>query len=151
MATFWHDNSTLDSSTTNSSTILKHNRAVPYAQDTSSPLTRIIYRLEAATSRLEDIASSTVGLDLPPNPNGTPSPSAAVVPVPAQARALPVPPKEDLPPLIVDFDTLINGDVKTYHTLSTGKSIGGLLGEQVENARHSGTSLTHTTLRPKHL
>ncbi|TLD38853.1 adenylyl cyclase-associated protein [Venturia nashicola] len=95
-------------------------------------LTTLIKRLEAATSRLEDIASSTVGLDVPPNPNGAPSPSAAVVPVPTEAKAPPVPPKEDLPPSIVDFDTLIFGDVKAYHTLSTQSSIGGLLREQAD-------------------
>ncbi|KAE9968586.1 hypothetical protein BLS_002350 [Venturia inaequalis] len=101
-------------------------------------LTTLIKRLEAATSRLEDIASSTVGLEVPPNPNGAPSPSAAVVPVPvpvpvpAPAKAPPVPPKEDLPPSIIDFDILIYGDVKAYHALSTQKSIGGLLGEQAD-------------------
>lgn len=145
MAAFWLDNSTLDSSV-----ILNYNRAIPYAQDTSSALTRIIYRLEAATSRLEDIASSTVGLEVPPNPNGAPSPSAAVVPVQAKAPP-PVPPKEELPPSIVDFDTLIYGDVKAYHNLSTAKSIGGLLGEQVYKSRHSGISLTYTIARPKRL
>lgn len=144
MATFWLDNSTLDSSV-----VLNYKRAIPYAQDTSSALTRIIYRLEAATSRLEDIASSTVGLEVLPNPNGAPSRSAAVVPV--QAEAPPVPPKEELPPLIVDFDTLIYGDVKAYYTLSTAKSIGGLLGEQVYNTRHFGISLAYTIARPKRL
>ncbi|QDS70631.1 hypothetical protein FKW77_000735 [Venturia effusa] len=125
MATFWLDNSTLDSSTAH-----EYKRAAPCAQDTSSLLTRIIYRLEAATSRLEDIAASTVGLEVPQEPNGAPSPSAAVLPAQAKA-APPVPPKEELPSSIVDFDTLIYGDVKAYHTLSTADSIGGVLGEQV--------------------
>lgn len=139
MSTFWGDNLVLDSST-----IRKQTGAVPIYHENPSPLTRIIYRLEAATSRLEDIASSTAGIEVPQNQNGAPSPSAAVVPVQA---APPVPPKEEFPPMIIDFDTLINGDVKAYHTLSKTKPIGGLLGEQVCNAPGLHISLAHTSPR----
>jgi hypothetical protein len=124
MSTFFTDASVLDSSLNK-----KYERSVPVNLDHPNLLTRTIYRLEAATSRLEDIASSTAGIELPQSTNGAPSPSAAVVPAPPQAP--PVPAKEELPPMIEDFDTLIRGDVKAYHTLSTSKSIGGLLGEQV--------------------
>jgi adenylyl cyclase-associated protein len=128
MAPFSGDTSIIDSSTTQ-----RYTRSVPVYHDHPTLLTRLIYRLEAATSRLEDIASSTAGLEIAPNTNGAPSTAAAVVPVPAPSSAPPA--KEELPSMIEDFDTLIYGDVKAYHTLSTGKSIGGLLGEQVGNTR----------------
>jgi adenylyl cyclase-associated protein len=109
-------------------------------------LTRLIRRLEAATSRLEDIASSSVDGQTTPGKsvpgaqatttNGVPavpaigvggsqdaSPSTAT-PVPAEA-------KEELPQLVEDFDALINGDLKAYHELSKAPSIDKLLGEQV--------------------
>jgi adenylyl cyclase-associated protein len=138
MSTFFTDNSVLDSAT-----VQNYKRQVPLYHENPSPLTCVLYRLEAATSRLEDIASSTAGLEVPPNTNGAPSASAAVVPVPTPSP--PVPAKEELPPMIVDFDTLIYGDVKAYHTLSTAKGIGGLLGEQVCSVQESPVSLAKTS------
>jgi adenylyl cyclase-associated protein len=121
-------------------------------------LTRLVRRLEAATSRLEDIASSalegapaaiaaattatstTSTNGVPSTPSGvavagtatsqaaTPTPSVTAPPTPAPAAAQP---KEELPQSIEDFDALVNGDLKAYHELSKAPSIGGLLGEQV--------------------
>ncbi|GIJ83760.1 hypothetical protein Asppvi_002590 [Aspergillus pseudoviridinutans] len=91
-------------------------------------LTTLIKRLEAATSRLEDMAMS---LDDPHSPKhvgsaATPEPAA---PVPVNAVAPPAPPvAPSLPPQIEDFDALINGDVRSFVDL--GEKIGGLVAEQ---------------------
>ncbi|KAH1293693.1 hypothetical protein KXX33_006189 [Aspergillus fumigatus] len=92
-------------------------------------LTTLIKRLEAATSRLEDMAMS---LDDPHSPKqvgsatATPEPTA---PVPVNTVAPPAPPAApSLPPQIEDFDALINGDVRSFVDL--GEKIGGLVAEQ---------------------
>ncbi|MCJ1245785.1 hypothetical protein MMC30_002989 [Trapelia coarctata] len=94
-------------------------------------LTTLIKRLEAATSRLEDIASSAVG----PNATTNGVPSVAAVPTssgtadPSASRA--VTPKqlpEALPPAIEGFDALINGEVAAFVNMSEG--LGGLIAEQ---------------------
>ncbi|EAW22591.1 adenylate cyclase-binding protein [Aspergillus fischeri NRRL 181] len=92
-------------------------------------LTTLIKRLEAATSRLEDMAMS---LDDPHSPKhvgsaaATPEPAA---PVPVNTVAPPAPPAApSLPPQIEDFDALINGDVRSFVDL--GEKIGGLVAEQ---------------------
>ncbi|KAL2871774.1 adenylate cyclase-binding protein [Aspergillus lucknowensis] len=90
-------------------------------------LTTLIKRLEAATSRLEDMA---MGLDdhnaqstpdntaaLEPQPSKQPPPSASTAPVVAS-----------LPPQIEDFDALIKKDV--YNFVELGRKIGGLVEEQ---------------------
>ncbi|KAG9244204.1 adenylyl cyclase-associated protein-like protein [Calycina marina] len=99
-------------------------------------LTTLIKRLEAATSRLEDIASSTVE---PPTAksNGTstavaspPSaPVAAPLPPPIPALAEPVEANaEPLPESVEDFDSFIDGSVKKYVALS--QELGGPVAEQ---------------------
>lgn len=109
---------------------------------TSNELTAIISRLEAATSRLEDIASSTI----PPPPSDAPDApkSNGVNPPTQQAIAtLPSPPpptivqapainevvKEPIPESVAEFDNFIQGAVKRYVNLSD--EIGGVVAEQV--------------------
>ncbi|MCJ1403769.1 hypothetical protein MMC11_006992 [Xylographa trunciseda] len=94
-------------------------------------LTTLIKRLEAATSRLEDIASST------PDPtaatNGTSAAGTATI-TPGisepQASSTPTPRQlpEPLPPAIEGFDALMNGEVGTFVNMSEG--LGGLIAEQ---------------------
>jgi len=96
----------------------------------SDTLTTLVHRLEAATSRLEDIASATIE---PPKPNGA-SPhsplAAAPLPPPIPSVAEPVKPKADpLPESVEDFDSFINGTVKKFLTLSD--ELGGPLAQQV--------------------
>ncbi|PWY77454.1 adenylyl cyclase-associated protein [Aspergillus heteromorphus CBS 117.55] len=86
-------------------------------------LTTLIKRLEAATSRLEDMAMS---LDDPNSPktvgaeNALPEPPKPAPPAaPAAAPVL---------PQIQDFDTLIKEDVRNFVEL--GRKIDGLVGEQ---------------------
>lgn len=96
-------------------------------------LTTLIKRLEAATSRLEDMAASTIEL---PKINGvaaTPAPTGPLPPPPAP-RAPAQPPKpvvEALPESVEDFDTFITGPVKKYVNLSD--EIGGPIAEQASS------------------
>lgn len=104
-------------------------------------------RLEAATSRLEDIASSAFDGELPPKTdtngaatNGVPATSIdgallgrtsqEATPVPSIAQE---PVKEELPASVEDFDTLLNGDLKSYHELSKSGTLDKLLGEQADS------------------
>jgi len=86
-------------------------------------------RLEAATSRLEDMAMS---LDDPNDPKSTGTPTAASPAVPEPPKPAPPPPAAPaaapIPPQIQDFDALINGDVQNFVNL--GQKIGGLVAEQ---------------------
>ncbi|OIW28470.1 hypothetical protein CONLIGDRAFT_632750 [Coniochaeta ligniaria NRRL 30616] len=107
-------------------------------------LTTLIKRLEAATSRLEDIASSSFEI-----PQGVPalqqtlaSPQSGIstttssiqtpaAPTPAPTPAPPAAPKmpaEPLPESIEEFDAFIKNSVGKYATLS--KNLGGLIAEQ---------------------
>lgn len=91
-------------------------------------LTGIIQRLEAATSRLEDIASSTIPTA---NLNGAPSTPAPTGPLPAPP-APPQPPKpveEPLPEAVEEFDAYLQGTVKKYVALS--EALGGPIAKQV--------------------
>jgi adenylyl cyclase-associated protein len=88
-----------------------------------------MYRLEAATSRLEDMAMS---LDEHDAQKKTADNSAALEPQ-ASERPTPTAPAAPaaapLPPQIEDFDTLISKDVGNFVQL--GQKIGGLVAEQV--------------------
>jgi adenylyl cyclase-associated protein len=91
----------------------------------------LVNRLEAATSRLEDMA---MGLDDPSSPktlNAAAAPEA-VAPEPPQP-AFPAPPAAPaVPPQIEDFDTLIDKDVRNFVDL--GNRIGDLVAEQVRRS-----------------
>lgn len=100
-----------------------------------TPLIRLIHRLEAATSRLEDIASSAQPFE--PSATGHhvgPSDGSSLA-VPSQNQRASTPgasstqSQEPLPESIEDFDTLINGDLKAYNDLS--QALGGVIAEQV--------------------
>jgi adenylyl cyclase-associated protein len=86
--------------------------------------------LEAATSRLEDIATTVDGAGV--TQNGAPAQTqhaAAIVPMPEAPSAPSPAPQEPLPRSIEDFDKLIEEDITSFVTAS-GK-IGGLVEEQV--------------------
>ncbi|EFX04500.1 adenylyl cyclase-associated protein [Grosmannia clavigera kw1407] len=109
-------------------------------------LTTLIKRLEAATARLEDIASSTIELPqavpglqegamsaapappivsvAAPTPTATAPPPA---PAPAAASALPA---EELPESIEDFDVFLAGAVAKFVDLS--RKHGGVVAEQAD-------------------
>ncbi|KAF5559703.1 adenylate cyclase-associated, partial [Fusarium napiforme] len=105
-------------------------------------LTTLIKRLEAATSRLEDIASSTEpptdatvlnqAIPSPPNPSLAAPPPPAVsdsdskATTPAAAKPESV--AEPLPESIEEFDAFLNTSVDKYVKLS--HQLGGLVAEQ---------------------
>lgn len=128
------------------STVLQ--TTVQTSNNTEHALTRMIRRLEAATSRLEDIASSSFDGSGTPGSKGAPatngvSPTQGAgatgitavagsdTPTPTPSAPFAPPKKEDLPDSITDFDALLNGDLRAYHELSKAGSIDKLLGEQV--------------------
>ncbi|GAQ41786.1 hypothetical protein AtubIFM55763_002852 [Aspergillus tubingensis] len=90
-------------------------------------LTTLIKRLEAATSRLEDMAMS---LDDPNSPKTIAPPAVpeAATPEPPKSAPAAAPAPPPIPPQIQDFDTLINEDVRNFVEL--GQKINGLVGEQ---------------------
>jgi adenylyl cyclase-associated protein len=97
----------------------------------SSKLSFLIYRLEAATSRLEDMASSIPEQQPTVASNGVPSIAAAATPAPA-SNEQPGAPKQGtapvLPAQIAAFDELVSGEVQAYVALS--EKLGGLVAEQ---------------------
>ncbi|RFU24619.1 hypothetical protein B7463_g11717, partial [Scytalidium lignicola] len=94
-----------------------------------SGLTALLNRLEAATSRLEDMASTSFG-----NTNGSaptivaPAPAPAPAPPPPAPAAPPKPIEEPIPESIEEFDEFVNTTVKKYFTIS--EEIGGAVGKQ---------------------
>lgn len=104
------------------------------AQSSMHNLTTLIKRLEAATSRLEDIATSVDGA--PSSLNGAARGSeAAAVPTQSQttSAAVPEPPKpaDPLPVQIEEFDELIATDVTAF--VQAASKIGGLVEEQAKS------------------
>lgn len=94
----------------------------------NNPLTAIIRRLEAATSRLEDIASTSTTFEAlengklaqgnAPRASAPHLPGTAVTGSPAVEAPKPAAP--ELPPAIKEMDELIDGEVKTFVEASTG-------------------------------
>lgn len=98
-------------------------------QNPNNPLTAIIRRLEAATSRLEDIASSSTSFETLENgkvqQSNAPRASAPNLPgtLPTgstPAIEAPTPSAPELPPAIKEMDELIEGDVKNFVEASKG-------------------------------
>jgi hypothetical protein len=122
-------------------------------------LTTMLLRLEAATSRLEDIATT---VDTPtPALNGTPEPSTLAHSSPAPQTSnntprastvtvIPPPPPakddEQLPSVVEDFDKLLKEELASFITKSG--SLDPLLGEQVWKSATSEIVLL-TLSRPK--
>lgn len=99
--------------------------------EASLRVTNLIGRLEAATSRLEDIASSAI--EIPQAVPGIQEPltvgnnAPATLPAPAASKAAAAP-LEPLPESIEDFDAFLKGAVAKYGKVS--QQTGGLVAEQ---------------------
>jgi len=114
---------------------------------------KLALRLEAATARLEDIASSTVEL-----PQGVPalqptlaSPQSAASigspPAPPPTTALPPVPKlppEPVPESIEEFDAFLDSSVAKYVGLS--KKLGGLVAQQAAKIQQGFQAQRHFLL-----
>ena len=110
-----------------------------------SALTKLVCRLEAATSRLEDMAHATIDPSLPTSGVANTSGMAVAAArggdrdsddASAQNQA-----PDPLPPALDDFDTLINGDVVKFVNMS--EELGGLVAEQVRVIGQKGISSQH--------
>ena len=93
----------------------------------------ILGRLEAATSRLEDLVPTIADPSLTTD-GAQPLPGQGLAADRAldQARS-PSMHMETLPPVIDDFDAIINGQVKSFVNMS--EEIGGLVAEQVSSQK----------------
>ncbi|KAH9897219.1 adenylate cyclase associated N terminal-domain-containing protein [Xylariomycetidae sp. FL2044] len=110
------------------------------AQNNMHNLVTLIKRLEAATTRLEDIASSTIELPqavpalkqstpTPPNNGSAVQNPAPLPPVNSPPVAAPKStPQEPLPESIEEFDAFINTTVDKY--VKASNKLGGLISEQ---------------------
>lgn len=105
-----------------------------------NPLSSLLHRLEAATSRLEDIASSAQPIDAPQHglaAVGSKAPASASAPeLPTispqtstqTVRAPPEPVTEPLPAALRDMDTIIDTEVAAF--VASSKGIDKLVEEQ---------------------
>lgn len=117
---------------------------VVVSSDTNQRVTNLLHRLEAATSRLEDIASSTIEIPqaVPALKETLASPDAsskAISDAPSRAPSAPAhrpaaPADELLPDSVEDFDAFLKLSVEKYANLS--KAIGGLIAEQAAKVVH---------------
>ena len=94
----------------------------------------VIGRLEAATSRLEDMVPNIGDASVAPNgfqpgPNQGPNVVEGMGQPAANGQSSQKS-QEALPPVIDDFDHTINDEVKTFVNMS--EEIGGLVAEQVQ-------------------
>lgn len=96
---------------------------------TGTQLTMVCRRLEAATSRLEDMATSVDAS----HPSTVAAIHGANAATPGGQPVAPTPPPaptpEPLPRTVEEFDKIIDEDVKAFVTAS--EKIGGLVEEQV--------------------
>jgi len=94
-------------------------------------LTTLIKRLEAATSRLEDLATVTPPYNADGSSIGqvTPVPAPPNVQTPSATASALAPPPEPLPPSVEEFDDIISNEVAKYGSLSA--ELGDLIAEQV--------------------
>ncbi|KAI1761106.1 adenylate cyclase associated N terminal-domain-containing protein [Hypoxylon sp. FL1150] len=109
------------------------------AQNNMHNLVTLIKRLEAATTRLEDIASSTIELPqavpalaatlaTPSGPSSTTSPTPQNRVTASAPPALKQAPQEPLPESVEEFDVFINRSVEKY--VQASNKLGGLIAEQ---------------------
>lgn len=108
--------------------------SVVVSPDHNPRLTNLLARLEAATSRLEDIASSTIEIPqaVPALQETLATPASKSATNVASTASAPAPPAptidEPLPDSIDDFDAFLKTSVDKYAKLS--QQLGGLIQEQ---------------------
>ncbi|KAF2503084.1 adenylyl cyclase-associated protein [Lophium mytilinum] len=107
------------------------------AANNMNNLTTLIKRLEAATSRLEDIAATSVD---PESTTANGSNSSAVPPAPpmptvGSTSSSPAKPVVVLPPSVEAFDTLLNTELKAWLDLST--KLGGVIDGQAKAVKQA--------------
>ena len=116
---------------------LRYSTSTPVPVEPDNPLTTLIRRLEAATSRLEDIASSSQSLEQQGAQQNvaagvgsiSQSPQEAASKAGTREGSTGTVVRESLPPAIEDMDALINGDVKAF--VESSKGLDSVVEEQV--------------------
>lgn len=100
-------------------------------------LTTVLRRLEAATSRLEDIASSSVGIDGSTTAGTAPGSVAGIATPPEAPTPKPV---DTLPEAIQAYDDIVSNDLQAWLDLSSklGDAIDGQVLSHVRSGRHGG-------------
>lgn len=115
---------------------LRYSTSTPIPVEPDNPLTTLIRRLEAATSRLEDIAGSSPSADQQAGPQNvaaaggmsqSPQEGSSKAGAPEGSTGTVV--REQLPPAIEDMDALINTDVKAF--VDASKGLDSVVEEQV--------------------
>ncbi|KAF2122294.1 adenylate cyclase associated N terminal-domain-containing protein [Lophiotrema nucula] len=101
-------------------------------------LTTFVRRLEAATSRLEDIASSPVGVDVGANGTAVTTPGGASTARPSLSEASTPKAVESLPPSIQAYDALLNTELKAWLDLSS--KLGSLIDGQAKAVQQAFTA-----------
>ncbi|KAI0997800.1 Adenylyl cyclase-associated protein [Podosphaera aphanis] len=93
-------------------------------------LTTLIKRLEAATSRLEDIASVTIPM---PKVNSVtaPAPTGPLPAPPKRVSSSPGPPPESFPESVEEFNAFISGPVQKF--VNESEELGGPIAEQARS------------------
>lgn len=89
----------------------------------TAELTKLVNRLEAATSRLEDMAEKTV------EPGSTVSAPIVAAPTISSQPPAPSAPKVEIPEIIQDYNEFIATTVKKFVNLSD--ELGGLVAQEV--------------------
>lgn len=118
---------------------IRYSTGTPVPVEPDNPLTTLIRRLEAATSRLEDIAaSSPPGEQQPSQQNvaaaggqASQSPQEAASKAGTREGSTGTVVTEQLPPSVGDMDNLINSDVKSF--VESSKGLDSVVEEQVSN------------------
>jgi adenylyl cyclase-associated protein len=106
--------------------------------ETDAQLTMVTRRLEAATSRLEDMATSVDATH--PDTIAAINSASATQGMAAAATAVPTateptaPPTEPIPRSVEEFDKIVKEDVQAFATAS--EQIGGLVEQQVHILRN---------------
>ncbi|KAK8198556.1 suppressor of rasval19 [Zalaria obscura] len=111
-------------------------------------LTTLIKRLEAATSRLEDIASSTASFEQPTAngaPSGTVHQTSSMPELPTVSGDSPQPPSQPaapaqaaLPATIIDMDNMITGDLKKF--VDAGEGLDKIIADQSQAVSRAFTA-----------
>lgn len=116
---------------------LRYSTSTPVPVEPDNPLTTLIRRLEAATSRLEDIASSSQSSEQQGGQQNvaagvgsiSQSPQEAASKAGTREGSTGTVVRESLPPAIEAMDALINEDVKAF--VEGSKGLDSVVEEQV--------------------
>lgn len=134
---------------------LRYSTSTPVTVEPDNPLTILIHRLEAATSRLEDIASSSSSFEQQQQQQAggqqnvaaaggsiSQSPQEGTSKAGTREGSTGTVVRENLPPAIEDMDALINGDVKAF--VESSRGLDSVVEEQVSRHHSANGEMIRT-------